>query len=250
MHTLQKNFKVKNMEIKDLKRTLSSNEYPGRGIIIGRSKDSNYAIAAYWIMGRSENSRNRIFVQEGENLKTQAFEPSKLVDPSLIIYSPVKVYENHTIITNGDQTDTVYDGLKNGISFADSLKSRKFEPDSPNFTPRISADLLIENKIYSFKLSILKSDNGNENSCNRFTFDYENPQAGIGRFIHTYQGNGNPLPSFEGEPEVLNLNGNIDELSSDIWNSLNESNKVSLFVRFIDINTGKSETRIFNKNVK
>ncbi len=235
------------MEIKDLERTLSSNEYPGRGIIAGRSADSKYAVAAYWIMGRSENSRNRIFVPEGENLKTQAFDPAKLVDPSLIIYSPVRVYKNHTIVTNGDQTDTIYDGFEKGLSFSEALKSRKFEPDSPNFTPRISADLLVQNKDYSLELSILKSDNGNDSSCNRFTFNYENPQPGIGRYIHTYQGNGNPLPSFEGEPEALILEGNIDELSEKIWKNLNEANKVSLFVRFIEIETGKTQSKIINK---
>ena len=234
------------MEVKDLSRELKNNEYPGRGIIIGKSQDSKYAIAVYWIMGRSENSRNRIFVEDGDGLKTQAFDPSKLVDPSLIIYSPVRVYKNKTIVTNGDQTDTIYEGYEKGKTFEQALEEREFEPDSPNFTPRISSEMNIENGKYNFRLSILKSDNGDSSCCNRYSFYYDNPKPGIGRYIHTYMQNGNPLPSFEGEPEALNLNGNIDELTNEVWNSLNESNKVSLFVRFIEIATGKFETRIVN----
>lgn len=236
------------MKQQSLKEELAGNEYPGRGIIIGKSQDGKYAVAAYFIMGRSENSRNRVFVTEGEGIRTQAFDPSKMKDPSLIIYAPVRVLGNDTIVTNGDQTDTVYDGLAKGLTFEQSLRSRTFEPDGPNFTPRISADLHIENGNYDFSLSILKSDDGNEGSSNRYTFSYENPRAGLGRFIHTYMKDGNPLPSYEGEPTLVDLTGSIDELTDRIWNNLNADNKVSLFVRYIDIATGKYETRIVNKN--
>ncbi len=236
------------MKQQSLKEELAGNEYPGRGIIIGKSQDGKYAVAAYFIMGRSENSRNRVFVTEGEGIRTQAFDPSKMKDPSLIIYAPVRVLGNDTIVTNGDQTDTVYDGLAKGLTFEQSLRSRTFEPDGPNFTPRISADLHIENGNYDFSLSILKSDDGNEGSSNRYTFSYENPRAGLGRFIHTYMKDGNPLPSYEGEPTLVDLTGSIDELTDRIWNNLNEDNKVSLFVRYIDIASGKYETRIVNKN--
>ena len=236
------------MKQQSLKEELAGNEYPGRGIIIGKSQDGKYAVAAYFIMGRSENSRNRVFVTEGEGIRTQAFDPSKMKDPSLIIYAPVRVLGNDTIVTNGDQTDTVYDGLAKGLTFEQSLRSRTFEPDGPNFTPRISADLHIKNGNYDFSLSILKSDDGNEGSSNRYTFSYENPRAGLGRFIHTYMKDGNPLPSYEGEPTLVDLTGSIDELTDRIWNNLNADNKVSLFVRYIDIATGKYETRIVNKN--
>ena len=236
------------MEIRSLEKELAGNEYPGRGIIIGKSQDSKYAVAAYWIMGRSENSRNRVFTEDGEGIRTQAFDPSKLVDPSLIIYAPVRVLNHDTIVTNGDQTDTIYDGLKKGLTFEQSLRSRRAEPDAPNYTPRISSVMHIENGSYDFALSILKSDNGDDNGANRYTFAYENPKAGIGRYIHTYMGNGNPLPSYEGEPTPVELTGTIDELTDKIWNNLNSENKVSLFVRYINIETGKYETRIVNKN--
>lgn len=236
------------MEKKALAKVLSENDYPGRGIIAGKSADGRYAVAAYWIMGRSENSRNRIFVEDGEGIRTQAFDPSKLTDPSLIIYAPVRVLGKDTIVTNGDQTDTIYDGLKKGLTFEQSLLSRKFEPDAPNFTPRISALLHNEGGRFSFSMSILKSDGGDDSSCLRYTYDYENPKAGTGRYIHTYMMNASPLPSFEGEPEVVELDKNIDELTSLIWENLNEDNKVSLFVRFIEIESGKTETRIINKN--
>lgn len=237
------------MEMQSLAKELSGNEYPGRGIVVGKSPDGKKAVTAYFIMGRSENSRNRIFVEDGEGIRTQAFDPSKLTDPSLIIYAPVRVLGNDTIVTNGDQTDTAYDGMKKGLTFEQSLRSRCFEPDGPNFTPRISADMHIENGVYDFAMSILKSDNGREESCNRFTFAYDNPKAGVGRFIHTYMGNGNPLPSYEGEPTLVDINtDNIDEFTDLVWKNLNADNKVSLFVRFIDIATGKYETRIVNKN--
>ena len=236
------------MKTVSIKSELENNEYPGRGIILGRSEDGTKAIAAYFIMGRSENSRNRVFVEDGEGIRTQAFDPAKLKDPSLIIYAPVRVLDNKTIVTNGDQTDTVYDGMKKGLTFEQSLRCREFEPDSPNFTPRISGLMEIENGKYAISLSILKSDNGDDSGCNRYVFSYENPKAGIGRFIHTYVKDGNPLSSYEGEPTPVELKGNIDELTDSIWNSLNSENKVSLFVRYIEISTGKTETRIVNKN--
>jgi len=232
-----------------LESELNATTYPGRGIVLGKSEDGKYAIAAYFIMGRSENSRNRVFVEDGEGIKTQAFDPSKMTDPSLIIYSPVRVLGKNTIVTNGDQTDTVFDGMSKGLTFEQSLQSREFEPDAPNFTPRISGVMNISDGKYGFSLSILKSDNGNSASCNRFTFDYSSPANGKGRFIHTYLGDGNPLPSFEGEPTLVTLSSsNIDEFTNTVWENLNKDNKVSLFVRFIDIATGKYQTKIVNKN--
>ncbi len=231
-----------------IREELSGNVYPGRGIIIGRSKDGKYAVTAYFIMGRSSNSRNRVFVNEGEGIRTEAFDPAKLEDPSLIIYAPVRVLGNSTIVTNGDQTDTIYDLMKEGKTFEESLRTREFEPDAPNFTPRISGIMNIEDGKYDFAMSILKSDDGDPAACNRFTYAYENPKAGIGRFIHTYMTDGNPLPSYSGEPTVVELTGDIDEFTEEVWSSLNEDNKVSLFVRYIDIATGKYETRIINKN--
>ncbi len=238
------------MKTFELSKLLSENAYPGRGIVIGRSEDGKKAVIAYFIMGRSVNSRNRVFVEEGEGIRTEAFDPSKMSDPSLIIYSPVRVLGNETIVTNGDQTDTVYDGLKKGLSFDVALRQREFEPDGPNFTPRISGILHFENKDFSYEMNILKSNNGDGSSCNRYNFFYEKPKAGEGRFIHTYMHDENPLPSFEGEPEVVTVSGNIDEFTDLVWNSLNEENKVSLFVRTVELETGKTETRIVNKNVK
>lgn len=236
------------MDKANIATLLNTNAYPGRGIIIGRSRDGKSAVTAYFIMGRSVNSRNRVFVTEGEGIRTQAFDPSKLEDPSLIIYAPVRVLGNTTIVTNGDQTDTVYDGMKEGKTFEESLSCRKYEPDGPNFTPRISGIMNIENGSYDYAMSILKSDNGDPDCCNRYTFTYDNPKAGEGRFIHTYMQDGNPLPSFEGEPEWIDIEGDIDEFTSMLWDNLNEENKVSLFVRFIDIATKETETRIINKN--
>ena len=232
------------MEIMDISKVLSGNAYPGRGIILGRSKDGTKNIIAYFIMGRSENSRNRIFEVDGEVIKTKAFDESKLTDPSLIIYSPVRVDGETTVVTNGDQTDTVYDYIIKGDTFENALRTRTFEPDPPNFTPRISG---IINKD-GYKLSILKSAMGDENSVQRFFYEYQQPQNGIGHFIHTYKCDGNPIPSFEGEPEVIKLDKEIDEFTKILWNNLNEPNKVSLFVRYIDIKTNKTETRIVNKN--
>ena len=231
-----------------LKQELESNEYPGRGIVIGRSADGKYAVTAYFIMGRSSNSRNRVFVEEGEGIRTQAFDPSKLEDPSLIIYAPVRVLGCDTIVTNGDQTDTIYEGMENGMTFEQTLRSREFEPDGPNFTPRISGLMHVEGGAYDFSMSILKSNDGDPDCCNRYLFTYDNPKAGEGRFIHTYQHDGNPLPSFAGEPTKVDITGDVDTFTNMVWNALNEDNKVSLFVRFIDIATGKYETRIVNKN--
>lgn len=229
-----------------LAEELAGNTYPGRGIVIGKSADEKYAIMAYFIMGRSSNSRNRVFVEEGEGIRTQAFDPSKLEDPSLIIYAPVRVLGNKTIVTNGDQTDTVYELMDKQRTFEQALRTRTFEPDGPNYTPRISGILHIENGSYNYAMSILKSDQGDPSSCNRYTFAYENPKAGEGRFIHTYMGDGNPLPSFEGEPTLVSMEGDIDSFAKMVWDNLNEENKVSLFVRYIEISTGKYETRIIN----
>ena len=231
-----------------LAEELKSNEYPGRGIIIGKSEDGLRAVSAYFIMGRSENSRNRIFVEEGEGIRTQAFDPSKLTDPSLIIYAPVRVLGNKTIITNGDQTDTIYEGMDKQMTFEQSLRFREFEPDAPNYTPRISGVMHIENGKFNYAMSILKSGDGSPEGCFRYTFAYENPAAGEGRFIHTYMHDGNPLPSFEGEPKRVSIFGDIDEFTGMVWENLNSDNKVSLFVRFIDIKTGKYGTRIVNKH--
>ena len=236
------------MKMNSLEQELRGNSYPGRGIVIGKSADGKYAVTAYFIMGRSENSRNRIFVEDGEGIRTQAFDPSKLSDPSLIIYAPVRVLGNKTIVTNGDQTDTIYELMDKQQTFEQALRTREFEPDAPNYTPRISGIMHVENGGYNYAMSILKSNNGNPDSCNRYTFAYENPAAGEGRFIHTYMGDGNPLPSFEGEPTLIGIDGTIDEFTELVWTSLNEDNKVSLFVRYIDIATGKYETRIVNKN--
>lgn len=236
------------MKMLSIEQELKSNSYPGRGIIIGKSPDGKKAVTAYFIMGRSENSRNRVFVEDGEGIRTQAFDPSKLTDPSLIIYAPVRVLGNKTIVTNGDQTDTIYEGMDKQLTFEQSLRSREFEPDGPNYTPRISGVMHIENGNFNYAMSILKSNNGNPDSCNRYTFAYENPVAGEAHFIHTYMHDGNPLPSFEGEPKLVEAIDNMEEFADLLWNSLNEENKVSLFVRYIDIETGNYETKIVNKN--
>lgn len=236
------------MEKISLAKDLSSNAYPGRGIVIGKSVDGRYAVTAYFIMGRSSNSRNRVFVEDGAGIRTQAFDPSKLEDPSLIIYAPVRVLGNKTIVTNGDQTDTIYELMDKQQTFEQSLRTREFEPDAPNYTPRISGIMHLENGGYNYAMSILKSNNGDPSACNRFTFAYENPVAGEGHFIHTYMGDGNPLPSFEGEPVLVGIEGDIDTFTKMVWENLNEENKVSLFVRYIEIETGKYETRIVNKN--
>ena len=236
------------MEMLSIEKELKNNSYPGRGIVIGKSEDGKYAVTAYFIMGRSENSRNRIFVEEGEGIRTQAFDASKLSDPSLIIYAPVRVLGNKTIVTNGDQTDTIYELMDKQQTFEQALRTREFEPDGPNYTPRISGVMHIENGIYNYAMSILKSNNGNPDACNRYTFAYENPVAGEGHFIHTYKCDGNPLPSFEGEPKLISIPNDMEAFTRLLWESLNEDNKVSLFVRYIDIATGAYETKIVNKN--
>lgn len=236
------------MEMVSIEKELKGNSYPGRGIVIGKSADGKKAVAAYFIMGRSENSRNRVFVEDGEGIRTQAFDESKLSDPSLIIYAPVCVLGNKTIVTNGDQTDTIYELMDKQQTFEQALRTREFEPDAPNYTPRISGIMHIEDGKFNYAMSILKSDNGNPKSCNRFTFAYEECPAGEGHFIHTYMGDGNPLPSFEGEPVLVGIPDDINEFTELLWNSLNQDNKVSLFVRYIDIATGKYESKIVNKN--
>ena len=237
------------MKTADLGELLKTNAYPGRGIVIGRSEDGKQAVTAYFIMGRSVNSRNRVFTETEDGIKTEAFDPSKLTDPHLIIYSPVRVLGNKTIGTNGDQTDTIYDLMDKQCTFEQSLRGREFEDDAPNYTPRISGIMHIENGTYNYAMSILKSADGNPESTERHTFTYSNPLPGVGRFLHTYMGDGNPLPSFEGEPEKVAVSGDIDTFTNAVWNSLNEDNKVSLFVRFINIADGSYETRIINKNV-
>lgn len=236
------------MKMLSIEQELKSNSYPGRGIILGKSEDGTKAVAAYFIMGRSENSRNRVFVEEGQGIRTQAFDRSKLTDPSLIIYAPVRVLGNKTIVTNGDQTDTIYEGMDKQLTFEQSLRQREFEPDAPNYTPRISGIMHVENGKYNYAMSILKSSDGDPSGCNRYTFAYENPKAGEGHFIHTYMHDGDPLPSFEGEPKRIAVPDDIEEFTKLLWNSLNEENKVSLFVRYIDIETGAYETTITNKN--
>lgn len=236
------------MEMLSLEAELQSNAYPGRGIVIGKTPDGTKAVTAYFIMGRSENSRNRVFVEDGEGIRTQAFDPSKLSDPSLIIYAPVRVLGNKTIVTNGDQTDTIYELMDKQMTFEQSLRTREFEPDGPNYTPRISGIMHIKDGKYNYAMSILKSNNGNPDACNRYTFAYENPVAGEGHFIHTYKCDSNPLPSFEGEPKLVAIEDDMDAFADKIWKSLNEDNKVSLFVRYIDIATGKYESKIINKN--
>ena len=216
------------MKMLSIDKELKGNSYPGRGIIIGKSPDGKSAVTAYFIMGRSVNSRNRIFVEDGEGIRTQAFDPAKLTDPSLVIYAPVRVLGNKTIVTNGDQTDTIYEGMDSQMTFEQSLRCREFEPDGPNYTPRISGIMHIENGNYNYAMSILKSNHGSPESCNRYTFAYENPAAGEGHFIHTYQCDGDPLPSFEGEPKLIGVLDDMDAFTDMLWDSLNDENKVSL----------------------
>lgn len=237
------------MEIKSLENELNSLAYHGRGIMIGKSADSKKAVIAYFIMGRSVNSRNRVFVADGDSIRTKAFDESKMTDPHLIIYYPVRVLGNKTIVTNGDQTDTVYELMDKQMTFEQALRTREFEDDAPNYTPRISGVVRLEKGDMNFAMSILKSADGNADSCQRYTFAYSNPIAGKAKFIHTYNGDGNPLPSFEGEPKTLELpDTDIDTMANIIWTNLNQDNKVSLFVRYIDLATGDFEDRIINKN--
>ena len=234
------------MQTQDLFELLQTNPYPGRGIVLGKTEDGKKAAIAYFIMGRSENSRNRVFEVTGDGIRTKAFDESKMTDPSLIIYHPVRVVGDDTVVTNGDQTDTVRDGLLAGKVFAQSLRQREFEPDPPNYTPRISG---LVHKDGSYALSILKSADGDPDSCQRYFFGYDNPRPGVGHFIHTYQKNLNPLPSFEGEPRKVAVTADCaEQWAGQIWASLNAENKVSLFVRFIDLTTGETETVIKNKH--
>ena len=233
-----------------LAQELTANAYPGRGIVIAKSADGKKAVTAYWIMGRSENSRNRVFTETEDGIKTEAADPSKLTDPHLIIYSPVRVLGNKTIVTNGDQTDTIYELMDKQQTFEQALRTREYEDDAPNYTPRISGIMHVEGGTYNYAMSILKSADGNPDCCERFTFTYTNPLNGTGHFIHTYMGDGNPLPSFEGEPKLVDIPDDIDAFTEMLWTSLNEDNKVSLFVRFIDIETGVATSRIVNKYSK
>lgn len=231
----------------DIQMAMAQNSYPGRGIVLGQSGDGRHAVVAYFIMGRSENSRNRVFVADGDGLRTQAHDPSKVTDPSLIIYAPVRTIGRHTIVTNGDQTDTIRNHLAEGLPFEAALRTRTFEPDAPNLTPRVSGLLTLGEGGFSYKMSILKSNHANPAATLRFFYEYDMPAAGQGHFLHTYAMDGDPLPSFAGEPKEVALSGGLDCLTDTIWGSLHEDNRVSLFVRFIDIETGKTDTRIVNK---
>lgn len=233
--------------VQDLGEILGNNEYPGRGIIAGKTADGSSAVLAYFIMGRSENSRNRIFSKTEDGIRTEAFDPSKMTDPSLIIYHPVRKLGGRVIVTNGDQTDTIRDFLAEDGSFESALETRCFEPDEPNYTPRVSA-LLDLSCGFSYKMSILKAADENGSGCNRFTFSYA-PVSGVGHFIHTYDGNGAPIPSFTGEPETVFIGNDIEQFTNTLWSSLNSENKVSLYVRFIDLESGKAEDRLINKNI-
>lgn len=234
-------------EIMDLSKLLSDNDYPGRGILLGKTPDGTKSVLAYFIMGRSENSRNRIFERTEDGIRTQAHDPSKMTDPSLIIYHPVRTFKERTIVTNGDQTDTIYDFVKDCGCFVKALKTRRFEPDMPNFTPRISG-ILYHLEDFSYKLSILKSADDQGSACNRFTYDYE-PLCGVGHLIHTYEKNGDPIPSFIGEPRAVAVPDDMDALAQTLWSSLNKCNKVSLYVRYTDLKTLQFEEKIINKNV-
>ena len=236
------------MKTLDLATLLRENAYPGRGIILGKTPDGKNAVIAYFIMGRSVNSRNRVFEATADGIRTKAFDESKLSDPHLIIYSPVRVLGNKTIVTNGDQTDTIYDHMDRQETFEQSLRTREYEDDAPNYTPRISGIVHMEDDSFNYAMSILKSADGNPDSVHRFTFSYNNPLCGEGHFIHTYMGDGNPLPSFEGEPEKIATVDDIDAFTDMLWNSLNEDNKVSLFVRYINVETKQATDRIVNKN--
>ena len=226
---------------------LENNTYPGRGIVIGQTPDGKKAMTAYFIMGRSENSRNRVFVEKDGEVFTEPFDASKVQDPSLIIYAALRCYKNNLVVTNGNQTDTVVEGLKNGETFTKALESREFEPDGPNWTPRISGMLTFSDGGFTYQMSILKSADAEGTACNRFTYHYA-PLSGLGHFIHTYVCDGNPIPTFQGEPERMAVCDDIDEMTDRLWKSLNESNKISLYVRYIDLATGEAENRLVNKN--
>ena len=226
---------------------LKGNSYPGRGIVIGKTPDGKKAVAAYFIMGRSANSRNRVFTEKNGEVFTEPFDESKVQDPSLIIYAAVRRFENHLIVTNGNQTDTIWDGLREGKSFSEALESREFEPDAPNFTPRISGMLTFAGGGFSYQMSILKSADAEGSDCNRYTFSYA-PKNGLGHFLHTYVCDGNPIPTFQGEPERIAVAEDIDEETDRLWKALNENNKISLYVRYVDLKSGKAENRLINKH--
>ncbi len=234
-------------KINTIEELIKGNSYVGRGIIVGKSEDGKKAVTAYFIMGRSENSRNRIFVENGDEVIIHPFDASKVEDPSLIIYSPIRVIDNKLIVTNGDQTDTVYDFVKDGRGFAEALETREFEPDAPNLTPRISAMLTFDEGDFKYDMSILKSADAIGSACNRYTYSYS-PLKGLGHFIHTYVCDGNPIPTFQGEPERVAIPNCIDKFTEDIWNNLDENNKISVYVRYIDLKTGETENRMINKN--
>ena len=234
-------------EIKSMTERLEGNTYPGRGIVIGKSADGKSAVAAYFIMGRSNNSRNRVFTEKDGAVYTEPFDASKVEDPSLIIYAAIREYENNLIVTNGNQTDTVYDGLAAGKSFDAALATREFEPDGPNWTPRISGMITFDGGDFTYKMSILKSGDAEGSFCNRFGFHYA-PKAGLGHFIHTYVCDGDPIPTFQGEPERVIIPNDIDVFTREIWDALDENNKISLYVRYIDLATGKKTSRMINKN--
>jgi len=233
--------------IHDVGELIKGNSYVGRGIVIGKSQDGKKAVAAYFIMGRSNNSRNRIFTEKDGEVFTEPFDASKVEDPSLIIYAAIRSYKNSLVVTNGNQTDTVIDGLKKGLSFSEALKSREFEPDSPNFTPRISGIINFDGGDFDYEMSILKSADDKGSECNRYTFSYK-PLAGLGHFIHTYVCDGTPIPTFQGEPERIAIPDDIDEFTDKLWNNLDADNKISLYVRYVDLDGGKTENRLINKN--
>lgn len=232
-------------QTEDIGKLIEGNPYVGRGIAVGKTKDGKKAAVAYFIMGRSDNSRNRIFIENGDEVIIHPYDASKVEDPSLIIYSPIRKIGDNLIATNGDQTDTIYDFVKDGKSFEDALETRCFEPDGPNWTPRISAMLTFGEKL-TYKMSILKSADAQGNECNRYTFSYT-ALNGLGHFIHTYVTDGNPIPTFQGEPERINIPDDIDQFTNDIWTNLNENNKIALYVRFVDLATGETENRMINK---
>ncbi len=234
-------------KIDEIGALLKDNTYPGRGIVIGKSEDGKKAVFAYFIMGRSENSRNRVFKEVDGNVFTEPFDYSKVEDPSLIIYAAIRNHENKMIVTNGDQTDTIYEFLKEGKCFKHALKTREFEPDFPNFTPRISGMLTFKENDFKYQMSILKSADEKGSACNRYFYEYA-PLNGLGHFIHTYVCDGNPIPTFQGEPERVKIPNSIDDFTNEIWTSLNESNKISLYVRYVDIESGVYENRMINKN--
>ncbi len=235
-------------EVNTMEQAIKGNNYVGRGIVLGKSQDGKKAVSAYFIMGRSDNSRNRVFVEEGDNIMIKPYDESKVEDPSLIIYYPLRKYGNKLIVTNGDQTDTVYNFLQDGKTFEAALATREFEPDGPNWTPRISGMIDFTKDDFTYKMSILKSADAEGTACSRYYFNYES-LAGIGHFIHTYIKDGNPLPTFCGEPERVSIPNDIDDFTKEIWDNLDENNKISLYVRYTDIETGSVENRMINKNL-